>query len=111
VKVGTGIEVPFSADPLSLGNIISEFRIIEGHIHKRLEGDCPFSSYPLNYLLLKGIHLLPWEKRGGGIFGSTTLMHITEKSPLAPLFQRGVNSSLWKREVRRDFLTIKFMIS
>jgi hypothetical protein len=25
------------------------------------------------------------------------------KSPLAPLFQRGDNSSLWQREVRRDF--------
>jgi hypothetical protein len=26
------------------------------------------------------------------------------KSPLAPLFQRGGTASLWKREVRRDFL-------
>jgi hypothetical protein len=26
-----------------------------------------------------------------------------EKSPLAPLFQRGDISSLWEREVRRDF--------
>jgi hypothetical protein len=30
---------------------------------------------------------------------------LLKKSPLAPLFQRGdIDSSLWKREDRRDFL-------
>lgn len=27
----------------------------------------------------------------------------TRKSPLTPLYQRGVTSSLWQREVGRDF--------
>jgi hypothetical protein len=30
---------------------------------------------------------------------------LIKKSPLAPLFQRGVHTSLWKREVGRDFIT------
>jgi hypothetical protein len=35
---------------------------------------------------------------------------LLKESPLSPLFQRGVYSSLWQREARRDFIAIHVFI-